>query len=195
MSAESPNAIVLAGPNGSGKSTAAPSLLRDYLGVVEFVNADAIALGLSGFAADTMAFQAGRIMLERLEQLEKQRVDFAFETTLASKSFAARLRRLRQDGYRMHLIFLWLPSAEMALARVASRVQQGGHDIPEATVRRRYEAGLRNFFQLYRPIADTWVMFDNSRVDGYELIASQSTGRAIEVANDSIWQTIAEHYQ
>ena len=142
-----------------------------------------------------MAFQAGRIMLERLEQLEKQRVDFAFETTLASKSFAARLRRLRQDGYRMHLIFLWLPSAEMALARVASRVQQGGHDIPEATVRRRYEAGLRNFFQLYRPIADTWVMFDNSRVDGYELIASQSTGRAIEVANDSIWQTIAEHYQ
>jgi len=195
MSAECPNVIVIAGPNGSGKSTAAPGLLRDYLGIVEFVNADAIALGLSGFAADTMAFQAGRIMLERLDQLEKQRADFAFETTLASKSFAARLRRLRQTGYRIHLMFLWLPSAEMAIARVASRVQQGGHDVPEETIRRRYQAGLRNFFQLYRFLADTWVMFDNSRVEGYELIASQAAGTEIAIAKDSIWNTIEEHDQ
>lgn len=137
--------VVIAGANGSGKSTAAPDLLRDYLEISEFVNADVIAQGLSGFNVDTVALEAGRIMLQRLRHLATQQVNFAFETTLASRTYARWLTQLRDDGYRVHLSFLWLPSEEMAVARVASRVERGGHDIPEDVIRRRYHAGLKNF--------------------------------------------------
>ncbi len=149
MSDSSPNVVVVAGPNGSGKSTAAPSLLRDYLGLTEFVNADVIAQGLAGFHAEAVAIQAGRIMRARLRELASQRIDFAFETTLASRSFAPWLRELRDSGYRVHLLFLWLSSPELAISRVSTRVQQGGHHVPEETVRRRYHRGLQNFFTLY----------------------------------------------
>ena len=151
---QSPNVVVVAGPNGSGKSTAAPALFRDYLGITEFVNADVIAQGLSGFAAENAAMQAGRVMLERLRELARRNADFAFETTLASRTFAPRLEELRDAGYRTHLLFLWLPSPEMAVARVASRVQQGGHNVPDDIVIRRYHAGLRNSSRPYVPIVD-----------------------------------------
>ena len=141
MNQQSPNVVVVAGPNGSGKSTAAPALLRDYLGITKFVNADVIAQGLSAFGSENVAMQAGRVMLERLEDLAGEQLDFAFETTLASRSFAPWLQKLGTAGYRAHLLFLWLPSPEMAVARVASRVQQGGHNVPEDVVIRRYHAG------------------------------------------------------
>lgn len=195
MSNDSPNVLVIAGPNGSGKSTAAPGLLRDYLGISEFVNANVIAQGLSGFRAENVAVEAGRIMLERLDELGRQGADFAFETTLASRTVARRLRELKTAGYRTHLLFLWPPSPEMAIARVASRVRRGGHHVPDDVVRRRYEAGLRNFFEMYRPIIDAWRMFDNSDRDGYELIAQETSDTGLQVENAAKWETIEEQYQ
>ncbi len=194
MSKTAPRVIVIAGPNGSGKSTAAPDLLRDYLQISEFVNADVIAQGLSGFNSDAMALGAGRIMLQRLKQLASQKSDFAFETTLATRTYARWLSQLRQDGYRVHLVFLWLPSEEMAVARVASRDQRGGHDIPEDVIRRRYHAGLRNFFSLYRPVVDEWRVYDNSGLDGYDLIAEESLRDSLHIQQAEIWNTLVETY-
>jgi predicted ABC-type ATPase len=148
-----PHVFVIAGPNGAGKSTAAPALLRDLLGVAEYVNADLIAQGLSAFDPQSVAFQAGRVMLGRLRQLAARRRHFAFETTLATRGYLPWLRTLRADGFAFDLAFLWLPSPEMAVARVAERVCRGGHDVPEAVIRRRYARGLQNFFRLYRPRA------------------------------------------
>ena len=139
------------------------------------MNADVIAQGLSGFGSQNVALSAGRVMLERLQQLAASETDFAFETTLAARSFARWLHELKGNGYRTHLLFLWLPSPEMAIARVTSRVQSGGHYVPDDVVRRRYAAGLKNFFTLYRPIVDAWQIFDNSGCDGYEMIARDST--------------------
>lgn len=190
-----PNVVVIAGPNGSGKSTAAPALLRDYLGIGEFVNADVIAQGLSGFASENVALQAGRIMLDRLKELAGRKADFAFETTLASRTFAPWLVELKRSGYQAHLLFLWLPSAEMAIARVASRVQRGGHHIPDDVVRRRYDAGLRNFFRLYLPVVDTWRLFDNSGSEGYELIAQEASGESLHIANQGVWHALLEKYR
>src|SRR5438093_12249381 len=138
MAGPSPLVIAIAGPNRAGKSTTAPSLLRDALRVSEFVNADAIAGGLSAFRPESVAIPAGRVMLERIRQLAKARADFAFETTLASRSIAPWLKRLKRGGYRVHILFLWLESADLAVNRVTARVRLGGHDVPEVTVRRRY---------------------------------------------------------
>src|SRR6516225_8899139 len=129
MAKSSPYAVVLAGPNGAGKSTAAPMILKDALGVDEFVNADVIARGLSGFEPERAAMAAGRIMLARLRELARQRSSFAFETTLASRSFAPWLKDLLATRYQFHLVFLWLPSPDLAVARVAARVREGGHDV------------------------------------------------------------------
>src|SRR3990167_6621370 len=145
MTTKRPHLIVIAGPNGAGKSTTAPSLLKGMLHVTEFVNADLIAQGLSAFKPEMTAFQAGRIMLERMHYLANKRINFSFETTLASKTFAPWITELREMGYVFHLVFLWLPSEEFAINRVAERVRMGGHNVPEDTIRRRYHAGLRNF--------------------------------------------------
>src|SRR3989338_4414408 len=154
MTAKRPHLIVIAGPNGAGKSTTAPSLLKGTLKVTEFVNAELIAQGLSGFKPEGAVFHAGRVMLERIHYLAKKRTDFAFETTLASKTFAPWIKNLRKTGYDFHLVFLWLPSENFAVARVAERIRMGGHDVPEETIRRRYHAGIKNFFRLYKPLAD-----------------------------------------
>lgn len=195
MDRDAPHVVVIAGPNGSGKSTAAPCLLRDYLGITEFVNADVIAQGLSAFDAASVAIPAGRIMLARLKELAAARVDFAFETTLAARSFAPWLKELSVAGYQIHLIFLWLPSPEMAVARVGSRVRRGGHGIPDEVVRRRYDGGLRNFFQLYCPVVDTWRMFDNSSRNGYDLIAERLQHAEVQVENAAIWNLLVKEYQ
>jgi len=192
---EGPHVIVLAGPNGAGKSTAAPSVLADKLHVAEFVNADVIARGLSGFHPEAAAFDAGRIMLDRLHQLAAKHASFAFETTLASRSFAPWIAELRSTGYRFDLVYFWLPSAEAAIARVAARVRDGGHDVPAATIKRRYAAGLRNFFTLYRPLTDRWRMYDNREPSGPLLIAS-GAGAAVEsVMAADIWEEICGQYE
>jgi predicted ABC-type ATPase len=158
----SPQVIVMAGPNGAGKTTLAPFLLRDTLGITEYVNADPIALGLSAFKPEAAAIESGRIMLKRLRELAERKENFAFETTLSARSYAAWLGRLKRQGYNFHLIFLWLRSPELAVRRVRERVSAGGHDVPEDIIRRRYAKGVGNFFKLYAPLADTWALYDNS---------------------------------
>ena len=164
MDSPSPRIVILAGPNGAGKSTAAGKLLPGVLKVGEFVNADTIAQGLSAFTPERVAYEAGGIMLARLRELAANKADFAFETTLAARSYAPWLKALQADGYQVHLLFLWLPSAEMAVARVAERVRAGGHDVAEATIRRRYALGLANLRSLYLPLANSWQLVDNTRI-------------------------------
>ena len=190
MARESPNLVVLAGPNGAGKSTLAPLLLKGALKVDEYVNADVIAQGLSGFNPMGVAMEAGRIMLARLRELAEQRVSFAFETTLASRSYAGWIRKLTGQGFRFQLAFLWLPSADLAVARVADRVRMGGHDVPEPTVRRRYVAGLRNFHRLYQPIAKTWRVYDNASSRTPALIAWGTGPRVEGVTDEATWGRI-----
>ena len=154
MSEQQAHIIIIGGPNGAGKSTTAPALLKGTLGVTEFVNADTIARGLSAFQPEGTAFHAGRVMLERIRFLAKGQKDFAFETTRASLTYAPWIKELKNKGYIFHLVFLWLPSEEFAIARVAERVRMGGHNVPEEIIRRRYTKGMRNFFRLYKPLAD-----------------------------------------
>lgn len=190
----SPNLIIMAGPNGAGKSTVAPVLLRDTLGVTQFVNPDVIAQGLSAFEPDRMTFAAGRIMMTRLKALAKQRASFAFETTHASRSFAPWIRKLIQTGYQFHLLFLWLPSADFAVQRVADRVGLGGHNVPEILIRRRYEAGLCNFFALYQPLATTWQMYDNSGESGIRLIAAGQQTTLTQMGDAELWENLKQEY-
>ena len=163
----SPEIFVLGGPNGAGKSTTATVLLPERLSIDHFVNADLIAQGMSPFAPEKSAFLAGRLMLARIHQLRDRGDSFAFETTLATRSYVRFLRDARARGYIVHLVYIWLSSVDLAHSRIAARVQQGGHDVPAETVERRYWRGLRNFFDLYRPLADTWALCDNS---GEELV-------------------------
>lgn len=181
---------MIAGPNGAGKSTVAPALLRDLLGVAEFVNADQIAVGLSAFNPGATAFRAGRLMLQRVHDLASRKRDFAFESTLASRSFQPFLRDLGQSGYRVFLVYLWLRSATLARARVAQRVRSGGHDVPAAVVRRRYGRSLANFFGLYQNLADEWRFYDNSLSFDARLIAVGGRDRATEVREDVAWKAV-----
>jgi predicted ABC-type ATPase len=155
------------------------------------VNADTLAQGLSGFRPEDVALEAGRIMLKRLDALEAQRKSFAFEATLASQSLARRLARLKDRGYRIHILYLWLPTAELALARVAERVRAGGHDVPADAVRRRFSRGRRNFFIVYRPLADSWRLYDGSSLRGPRLIASGTAGLPPRVRDQVRWSIAA----
>ncbi|MBE7463334.1 MAG: zeta toxin family protein [Planctomycetes bacterium] len=181
--------MLLGGPNGAGKTTLAPSLLRDRLGIRTFVNADTIALGLSGFSPQRTALVAGKIMLRELRRLAAARESFTFETTLASRSFVPWIKTLKQDGYSFILVYVWLNSPELSLSRVEDRVRRGGHHVPESAVRRRYVTGLRNFFNLYAPIANYWRFYDNSSRHGYRLVASNE-----RVLDPVLWRTIQERH-
>ena len=185
-----PNVIVLAGPNGAGKSTAAPSVLNRALGVVEFVNADVIALGLSAFRPESVAFAAGRIMLRRLDELLSKRSDFALETTLASQGLEKRLRCALDVGYQFHLLFFWLPGAELAVERVAKRVRSGGHHVPDETVRRRYNRGIENFFEIYQPLATSWGLYDSSGTGGPQPVASGRADGDLLISDGPAWAAI-----
>jgi len=166
--------------NGAGKSTLAPHLLRDTLRIVEYVNADTIAEGLSAFAPENASFDAGRGMRGRLRELAADRKDFAFETTLASRSYAVRLKELQKQGYRVSLVFLGLESVDLAIARVEERVRSGGHNISEDTIRRRYARGLKNLFELYIPIIDAGSVRDTSFAQSVEIARyTKETGKVV----------------
>jgi predicted ABC-type ATPase len=181
-----PNIYVLAGPNGAGKSTTARTLLERYLNCTEFVNADDIARGLSAFRPESVAVKAGRLMLARLDDLARQRVDFALETTLASRTLARWLTRQQAEGFDIHLLYTWLPHPDMAVARVAARVLSGGHNIPEKDIRRRYDRSISNFLGIYMPLATTWEVYDNS-VNDFRPIAGGSRG-GLEVFDADKWK-------
>jgi predicted ABC-type ATPase len=162
MNTASPQLYIIAGLNGSGKTTFVQKFLPRYAGCLNFVNADLIASGLSPFSPDVVAIRAGKIMLEQIHSYARQGQDFAFETTLAGRSYVALLNQLRQQGYEIHLYFLWLRHIAIATRRIAERVSQGGHHVPGDVVRRRFQRGLENFFRLYDSLADSWIIFDNS---------------------------------
>ena len=192
MADVSPQVIVIAGPNGSGKTTLAPFLLRDTFGVTEYVNADSIALGLSPFRPEAAAIESGRIMLRRLRELAGRKENFAFETTLATRSYAPWLGRLKRHGYNFHLIFLWLRSSDLAMRRVRERVLMGGHDVPDYIIRRRYAKGVSNFFSLYAPLADTWVVYDNSVLGAVPRVARGRGVKTDKVFDATLWRQIEE---
>lgn len=184
-----PRAVILAGINGAGKTTASRALLADTLKLMTFVNADAIAQGLSGFDPDAAAFEASRIMLERLRHLVAEREDFAFETTLAARTYAGWLQQIVRDGYSTHLFYFWLRDADLAVARVAARVASGGHNVPEPTVRQRYGRSIRNLLELYAPHATTWKVYDNT--DGlYHLIAEGGAGWNGFIYDEAKWELV-----
>ena len=154
--------IIVAGPNGAGKTTFAREYLLKEAHCPDFVNVDLIAAGLSPFDPDRAAIRAGRIMLSEIERRVRKGESFAFETTLSGHVYARLIPKWRSAGYRVRLIFLSLPSPELAIARVAARVRQGGHNVASAVVRRRFEAGLRNFQETYMDLVDRWEWYDNA---------------------------------
>ena len=154
--------IIVAGPNGAGKTTFARSFLPAEASLPRFINADQIAAGLAAFAPESAAIRAGRLMLEEIALCASRGDSFAIETTLAGLSYLRQIARWRAQGYVVSLYFLSLPSVETAIARVASRVRQGGHDVPEAVIRRRFASGTKNFQLHYKNAVDDWAIYDNS---------------------------------
>lgn len=157
------NIYAIAGANGSGKTTTAMQLLPNFLGVIEYVNADEIAAGLSPFNPESVAIQAGKLAISRLQTLTHAGVDFAFETTLSSRFYVRFLRSCKEKGYRINLIYFWLDTPELAVARVRKRVESGGHNIPEKVIRRRYQRGQKNLIDLYLPLCDSWMVYNNTK--------------------------------
>lgn len=178
-----PNVYIIAGPNGAGKTTFARTFLPKYAHCNVFINADLIAQGLSPFAPERAAFRSGRLMLEEIWGQAEREQDFGFETTLSGKGHLGVVQGLRRREYRVHIFYLWIPSVELALARIKERVLRGGHDVSEDVVQRRFGRSIRNFLRLYRAQADRWILFDNSAA-ALSVIALKEEGRlrAIEMA-------------
>ena len=180
--------VIFAGPNGAGKSTHADAILA-ALGMEIFVNADYIARGLSGRNTDAVNFEAGRIMLKRLRQLADAGADFAFESTLSSRTFAPFLRALKAQGYSVAIYYFALTNAQLAVRRVKLRVALGGHHVPGDVIKRRFARSLNNFFTLYAPIADEWTLFDNSASSSAGQVASQWENQ-LQITDQTIWQKL-----
>jgi predicted ABC-type ATPase len=157
-----PRCIVIAGPNGAGKTTFARRYLPSNARIIHFVNADLIAAGLSPLKPELASIAAARTVLTEIDRLARARADFAFESTLSGRTYVRRLESWRRAGYRVEMVYLKLKSAQLALRRVAARVRQGGHDVPRADVFRRYARGWKNFEMIYRPLADSWAIYENS---------------------------------
>ena len=184
-----PNLYIIAGSNGAGKTTASFTVLPDMLNCKEFVNADEIARGLSPFHPESVAIDAGRIFLKRIKELLKLNNDFAFETTLSTRSYVNLIKQAQFSGYNIVLVFFWLSSPELAFERVKARVKAGGHNIPKDVIERRYLSGLKNLLQLYIPITDYWMIIDNSN-NPFNLVAEGNLGQKIKIYNNTIWETI-----
>ena len=183
-----PNLYIIAGPNGAGKTTASFNLLPNVLHCPNFVNADEIARGLSPFAPETVSLQAGRIMLQRIEELLPQKVDFAIETTLATRSYVHLVRRAQALGYKVHLIFFFLENEEQAIARVAQRVANGGHNIPEEDIRRRFKRGIYNLIHLYMPICDSVLVYNNAHGDA--ILVAKGAVCDMQVYEPKMWNQL-----
>jgi predicted ABC-type ATPase len=177
-----PNLYIIAGCNGSGKTTASYTVLAEMLKCEEFINADEIAKGLSPFNPDKVAIEAGRIMLKKINDFINKQFDFAFETTLSTKSHVKTIEKAKENKYEITLLFLFLDSVDLAIERVKTRVNEGGHDIPEKVIKRRYFSGLKNLFYLYIPICDYWMVTNNSN-PSLELIAEGNYSNINHIEN------------
>jgi predicted ABC-type ATPase len=185
------NLYIISGCNGAGKTTASYTVLPDMLNCKEFVNADEIAKGLSPFNPDKVAIEAGRIMLNRVKDLTNHNVDFAFETTLATKTYTQFIKDAQDKGYFVTLLYFWLNSVDLAIERVKSRVASGGHDIPIDVIKRRYIAGMDNLSRLYLPISDYWLIIDNSKAP-FQIISEGFKKTNIEIYNQDIYNKIVK---
>jgi len=183
---------IISGCNGAGKTTASYTVLPEILNCKEFVNADEIARGLSPFNPESMAIEAGRLMLQRIEDLLAKDETFAIETTLATKSYINLVRRAQSKGYTVRLLFFWLNSPELALQRIAERVAKGGHNIPEPIVRRRYVAGINNFIRLFMGEVDSWEIYDNSVFPAIQ-IATGVKGEDVSVIVEQTYKKIMDY--
>ena len=183
-----PNLYIIAGPNGAGKTTFARKFLPQYVECLEFVNADFIAGGLSPFAPERAAIHARRLVLEQIHSLAERRLDFGFETTLSGKTYVKLLQGMKEGGYLIHIFFLWITDVELALERIKLRVRNGGHHIPEDVVRRRFIRSLPNFLRIYKPLANSWVIFDNSG-DIPRMIAIEESGK-IEILDRDLFNIL-----
>lgn len=187
------NLYIIAGCNGAGKTTASYTILPEILNCREFVNADEIAKGLSPFQPEKVAFEAGRIMLTRLEQLLRAGEDFAFETTLATRSYKSKILEAQSLGYTVTILFFWLKNIELARERVKSRVSEGGHNIPADVIERRYLKGIKNLFNIYLPVADGVLIFDNS--EGHpELLAKKNIETDLQVVDGVRFESLKYYY-
>ena len=176
------NLYIISGCNGAGKTTASYSVLPKLLDCKQFVNADEIAKGLSPFCPESVAIQAGKLMLLRIEELLTADETFSIETTLATRSYSELVKRAQEKGYKITLLYFWLNSPELAVERVARRVREGGHNIPKDVIYRRYEKGLKNLFNIFIPIVDSWMIVDNG-VEPREIIA-KGTKNEMKTFND-----------
>jgi predicted ABC-type ATPase len=187
-STPNPNCYIVAGSNGAGKTTFATEFLPRYADCVNFINPDLIARGLSPFDPNVALVRAGRLVLERIKQMRSAESDFAFETTLAGRSYIRVIRDLRAAGYCIQMFYLWIPGPDLALLRIRHRVQEGGHNVPARHVRRRYRRTLVNLFSLYRPLLDTLRVFDNS-TSTPRLIFEDQDGKTA-IYDDKLYQRI-----
>ena len=185
------NLYIIAGCNGAGKTTASNTILPFVLDCQEFVNADDIAKELSPFNPDSAAFEAGRIMLNRIDELMDKEESFSFETTLAAKSYHQLITRAKERGYNIILLFLWLRSIDLAKARVAIRVLEGGHNIPPDVIERRYKSGIINLFRIYLPLVDEWIVYDNSSILPIEICRNDQK-RGLQIKNLELWQVLKQ---
>jgi predicted ABC-type ATPase len=183
---------IISGCNGAGKTTASYTILPEMLNCNEFVNADEIAKGLSPFNPDNVAIKAGRLMLTRITELLESGSDFAFETTLSTRSYVNTVKKARKKGYLVTVLYFWLNSPDLAVERVRIRVKEGGHHIPEETIRRRYDLGIKNMFNLYIPIVDFWMFIDNSKTP-FEILAEGQENKEV-VKNKLIWNKLKNKY-
>lgn len=180
---------MISGPNGAGKTTTAMSFISSEM-IDEFINADEIARGLAPLHPETMSLTAGRLLLKRLNELLEARKSFAFETTGAGTNYIKHLKKAQELGYTIYLLFLWLPSPELAVERVANRVQQGGHNIPEDTIRRRYYSGIKNLIVHYLPLVDKALILDNSEAESTTIIAKKQAKNELKIEASLIWNEI-----
>ena len=185
---------IIAGCNGAGKTTASFTILPEVLGCKEFINADEIAKGLSPFQPESVAMQAGRIMLARMDELLQKGETFAFETTLATKSYKQKIEWAQANGYEVTLLFFWLDSPNMAKERVAQRVAEGGHSIPTETIERRYHNGIANLFAIYMDMVDICYIFDNSEGERTP-IAKKYKGEKEIIYNTDLYNQMKNSYE
>ena len=183
---------IIAGCNGAGKTTASYTILPEILQCREFVNADEIAKGLSPFNPESMSIMAGRLMVTRINELLGVSASFALETTLSTRSYTSLIRKAHEMGYKVSLIYFWLQSPELAEMRVAKRVKEGGHDIPSNVLRRRYQSGINNLFELYMPIVDYWMIFDNSQPTRV-MVAEGGNGMEEHIIENEIFENIKQY--
>lgn len=187
------NLYIIAGCNGAGKTTASFTILPEILNCKEFVNADEIAKGLSPFQPEKVSFEAGRIMINRVNELLAMRENFAFETTLATKSYKSKVINAQQNNYNVTLLFFWLENVELAIERVRTRVLEGGHNIETEVIKRRYKNGMKNLFEIYLPIADEVMIFDNSEGKSL-LIAEKILESELNILNETKFNKLKKQY-